>query len=243
MELLTILAQAAETATREAARGAAHEAAGEGTVPAISTISTILNFIWEHVTSLGPVEALTFISFGVVWLFYGWRVFKILVTICFALGGLLLGIWANNALIHGNVIWLSALFAALLAIMSIPLMRWGVTLLGAAAGGVLTAGGWIALRLPEQYIWAGAIIGIIAGAMISFIVFKIAVMLFTSLGGSALMVVGVLAILYKYMGAAERLQDLFFNKKWFLPLMLLTPIVIGIILQYRFIKGAKDWSV
>jgi hypothetical protein len=133
--------------------------------------------------------------------------------------------------------------AALFALMSIPLMRWGVMLLGAAAGGILTGGGWLAIGLPERYIWAGALVGVVAGAMISFIVFKIAVMLFTSLGGSALMVVGVLAILYKYMGAAEKLQDLFFNKKWFLPLMLLAPMVIGIILQYRFIKGAKDWSV
>jgi hypothetical protein len=227
MDLLTILAQAAETTTRQAA--------GEGTVPT--------NLIWEHITSLGLVEALTFVSFGVVCLFYGWRVFKILVTICFALVGLLLGVWANKSLIGGNVIWLGVMSAALFALMSIPLMRWGVMLLGAAAGGILTGGGWLAIGLPERYIWAGALVGVVAGAMISFIVFKIAVMLFTSLGGSALMVVGVLAILYKYMGAAEKLQDLFFNKKWFLPLMLLAPMVIGIILQYRFIKGAKDWSV
>jgi hypothetical protein len=227
MDMLTILAQAAETTARKAA--------GEGTVPT--------DLIWEHITSLGLVEALTFISFGVVCLFYGWRVFKILVTICFAMVGLLLGVWANKSLIGGNVIWLGVMSAALFALMSIPLMRWGVMLLGAAAGGIMTGGGWLAMGMPERYIWAGALVGVVAGAMISFIVFKIAVMLFTSLGGSALMVVGVLAILYKYMGAAEKLQDLFFNKKWFLPLMLLTPMVIGIILQYKFIKGAKDWSV
>ena len=231
MDLLTILAQAAETTTETATR----EVAGEGIVPT--------DLLWQHITSLGLVEALTFISFGVVCLFYGWRVFKILVTICFAMVGLLLGVWANKALIGGNVIWLGVMSAALFALMSIPLMRWGVMLLGAAAGGILTGGGWLALGLPERYIWAGALVGVVAGAMISFIVFKIAVMLFTSLGGSALMVVGVLAVLYKYMGAAEKLQGWFFNEKWFLPLMLLTPMAIGIIIQYRFIKGAKDWTV
>ena len=227
MDLITILAQATETTTRETAR--------EGIIPT--------SLIWEHITSLGLVEALTFISFGVVCLFYGWRVFKILVTISFALLGLLLGVWANKALIGGNVIWLGAISAALFALMSIPLMKWGVTLLGVAAGGVLTGGGWLAVGLPDRYIWAGALIGVVAGAMISFIVFKIAVMLFTSLGGSALMVVGVLAVLYKYMGAQEKLQELVFNEKWFLPVMLVVPMAVGIILQNKFIKGAKDWTV
>jgi hypothetical protein len=227
MYLVAILAQAAETTSPETAV--------EGIVPT--------KLIWEHITSLGLVEALTFISFGAVCLFYGWRVFKILVTISFALLGLLLGVWANKVLISGNVIWLGAICAALFAFMSIPLMRWGVTLLGAAAGGVLTGGGWLVMGLPERYIWAGALIGVVAGAMISFIVFKIAVMLFTSLGGSALIVVGVLAVLYKYMGAAERLQEMVFNERWFLPVMLLAPVAVGIILQNKFIRGAKDWSV
>lgn len=227
MDLLTFLAQAAETT--------ATQPAAEGTIPT--------DLIWKHVTSLGIVEALTFISFGTVCLFYGWRIFKILVTISFALLGLLLGVWMNQSFIAGNVIWLGVMFAALFALISIPLMRWGVSLLGAAAGGILTGGGWLAVGLPERYIWAGALIGVVAGAMISFIVFKIAVMLFTSLGGSALMVVGGLAVLYKHMGAAEKLQDLVFNQKWFLPLMLVVPMVVGIALQYRFIKSAKDWSV
>jgi len=227
MDFFAILAQAAEDTTREAGKG--------GIVP--------LDLIWEHITTLGLVEALTFISFGTVCLFYGWRVFKILVTISFALLGLLLGVWANKQLIGGNVIWLGLISAALFAFMSIPLMRWGVTLLGAAAGGVLTGGGWLAMGLPERYIWAGALVGVVAGAMISFIVFKIAVMLFTSLGGSGLVTVGVLAVLYKYMGAAEKLHDLVYDKKWFLPALLLGPMAIGIILQNKFIKSAKDWTV
>jgi len=73
------------------------------------------------------------------------------------------------------------------SVLSIPFMRWGVSLLGAASGGILTAGVWLALGLPQEYVWAGGLIGLIAGGMISFIVFKIAVILFTSLGGSILL--------------------------------------------------------
>ena len=129
------------------------------------------------------------------------------------------------------------------AIFSIPLMRWGVTVLGALSGGILTAGLWLALGLPQEYFWAGGLVGLIAGGMISFIVFKIAVILFTSLGGSTLMTVGMLAVLYGYMVDRQQLETLVFQHHWFLPAMILVPMIIGIVLQYRFIKTAQDWSV
>ena len=132
-----------------------------------------LKAIWEHVSKLDLVEALTFISFGVVCLFYGWRIFKILVTICFGLIGLGVGVWINDQLVAGNVVWLATFSVLVFAIFSIPLMRWGVTALGAASGGILTAGVWLAVGLPQEYVWAGGLVGLIAGGMISFIVFKI----------------------------------------------------------------------
>ncbi len=227
MDCIIILAQAAMTA---GARASKNEI-----IP--------MDAIWKHVTSLNLVEALTFIAFGAVCLFYGWRVFKILVTICFGLLGLFLGVWVNKTLIGGNVIWLALIATALLAVLSIPLMRWGVSILGAVAGGILTGGGWLALGLPQQYIWAGGLVGLIAGGMISFIVFKAAVMLFTSLGGSGLLVVGILAVTYQYMGSQAKLEQLVFQQRWFLPVILLAPMVLGMILQYRFIGHAKDWNI
>jgi hypothetical protein len=229
MDFLAILAQAAETTDSQAT-----EAAGEGIIP--------IDLIWEQITSLGLVEALTFIAFGTVCLFYGWRVFKILVAISFGLIGLFIAILANKY-IEGQVIWLALVSVALFAILSIPLMRYGVTFLGALAGGMLTGGAWLAVGLPEKYIWAGGLVGLIAGGMISFIVFKIAVMLFTSLGGSGLMVIGILAIIYQYMEADEKLKQLVFEHKWFLPAMLLAPMVVGVLLQNKFIKGTKNWNI
>ena len=230
MDCITILAQTAETAseTPEAAEGAI--------VP--------IEAIWKHINSLQPLEALTFIAFGVVCLFYGWRIFKILVIISFALLGLFAGVKLNQLLIGGSEIWLGFICMALFAIFSVPLMRWGVSILGAIAGGLMTSAGWYAAELPEQYIWAGAIIGIIAGFMISFIVFKIAVVLFTSLGGSALMVSGILAVMCdERIGAAVRVEEMIFNHNWFLPVALVLPTVVGLILQNRFIKGAKNWNI
>jgi hypothetical protein len=230
MELFTILAQVAETASETSP-------AAEGTIVPVDSI-------WEYVTSLNLLEALTFISFGSVCLLYGWRVFKVLVVISFGLIGLYLGILAAQRINGQQSEVLGALIGlGLFAAVSVPLMRWAVSILGAAAGGILTSGLWIACQLPEQHWWAGGLVGIVAGGMISFIVFRIAVMLFSSFGGSALVVVGVLALLHQYSQTTEQVREIFFNTKWFLPVALLIPTAFGVILQHKFIKGSRTWSV
>jgi len=228
MDCMTILAQAVNTASAEGAEGT----------------NLPIDVFWKQITSLGLLEALTFISFGAVCLFYGWRVFKILVVISFGLIGLVLGMTIvgmieglNNQLVGGLI------GMGLLAVLSVPLMRWAVCILGAVAGGIVTSGIWYACGLPEKYIWAGALVGIVGGGMISFIVFKIAVILFSSLGGSALMVAGMFALLYLYPKTSGQVEELVFEQKWFLPVALIAPTVMGVILQHRFVKGSKDWDI
>jgi hypothetical protein len=160
MDYFTILAQTAQDTSAEAAE--------EAVVP--------IEVFWEQITSLSQLEALTFISFGVVCLFYGWRVFKVLVVINFALFGMMLGMAITEKIVGLNNQFVGGIIGMIiLAVLSVPLMRWAVCLLGAAAGGILTSGIWYACGLTERYIWAGGLIGIIAGGMISFIVFKAAV--------------------------------------------------------------------
>jgi len=229
MEPLTILAQAAARSSSEP----------------VFRVQTVLDSLWGQVTTLSWLQAVIAISFGVVYLLYGWRIFRAVVVICFGLVGLFAGIKIGSRFdseILGGVIGLSLLAGA-----SIPLMRWAVSLLGAIAGGIITSGLWYAFELPERYMPAGALIGIIAGGMISFIVFKIAVMLFTSFGGGILIITGLLALVYRY----ESIQDtptatvktMLYNNHWFLPALLLAPTIIGIIVQNKFIKSSKSWSV
>lgn len=228
MDSVVVLAQATGSVTRT-------NGAEEGFVP--------VEFMWGQITELSLVEALTFICFGVVCLLYGWRIFKILVTLCFALVGLFIGLLANKELVGGNGMWLGLMGMIMMSILSIPLMRWGVSALGAVAGGILTGGVWYAFELPDNYIWAGALAGLIAGGMISFIVFKVAVVLFTSFGGGTLMVTAVLAILHTYMLDPGKVEELVFEQRWFLPVALIIPTLVGLIVQNRFIKSSKDWNI
>lgn len=230
MDYLTILAQTAEISTERVSE----------------TQIVPVDYIWEQIATLSWLQAFIAVSFGAVYLLYGWRIFKALAVISFAFLGLYAGMWVGGQFFD-NVLLGGVVGAALLAALAIPLMRWAVSILGAVAGGTLTAGLWYACQLPEQYIWAGGLVGIVAGGMISFIVFKIAVMLFTSLGGGALIVTGLLSLLYQYESIqdppTENIKELFYNQSWFMPVLLMISTAVGIIVQNKFVKGSRDWSV
>ncbi len=200
-----------------------------------------IDFIWEQITALSWLQAVLAISFGVVYLLYGWRIFKVLVTISFALIGLFLGIHFGEK--AGSEMWGGIIGVLIFAIVSVPLMKWCVCILGAVAGGILTGGLWYAFDLPQMYIWAGAAVGIVAGGMMSFIVFEATVILFTSLGGSAITTIAVLALLYRYEISidplAMRIQNLVLNHNWFLPVALMVPTIIGIIMQRNLARHSS----
>ena len=146
----------------------------------------VLDFIWQQATTLTWLQAVIGISFGVIILMYGWRIYKALTVIGFGLLGLYIGLWIGDQFqkaLPGAIVG-----GVLLVVLAIPLMRWAVAVLGAVAGGILAAGIWHSCNLPQQFVWAGGLIGIVAGGMISFVVFKLAVMLFTSFGGTSLIV-------------------------------------------------------
>jgi len=215
MEPMTILAQPAETTFELTAE----------------TELIPVDLIWEQIVALSWLEAVLAISFGVVYMLYGWRIFKVLVVICFGLAGLFFKQKTAYEI-------MPSLVGSEMCIRD---------RLGALAGGILTAGLWYAFELPGKYILAGAGIGLIAGAMISFIVFKIAVMLFTSFGGGVLTVAGLVALLYQYEcmqePPTEQVKDLFLNQNWFLPVLLLVPTLIGIAIQNRLVKNSHEWKV
>lgn len=204
-----------------------------------------VNWIYEQITTLTWFQAVIAISFGVVYLLYGWRIFKVLAVISFGLLGLRAGMWLGTE--FDNQLWGGLIGMGALAIVSVPLMRWSVSALGAAAGGIIAASIWYACELPQQYMWAGAVSGVIAGGMISFIIFRAAVMLFTSLVGAAIVMTGLLALVYRYEQNAvpptNQINDMIHNHNWFLPVALLVPTLIGIIVQNKLVNSSSKWEL
>ena len=205
-----------------------------------------LNFVWQQITDLSWLHAVIAISVGIVYMLYGWRIFRVLVVICFGLGGMFLGIFAGRH--FGSTIWGGVMGLVLFAIVSVPLMKWCFSALGALAGGSLTGAVWYAFGLPLDYIWAGVVIGIVAGGLISFILLKASVMLFTGLGGSIIMMVGVLALVYQYETQVlnpptQHIFNSVYYNRWFLPVVIILPTIVGMIMQNRFIKQSHEWEI
>jgi hypothetical protein len=210
---------------------------------AAQSVTVPVNAFWEHIKTVGIPESLMFIAFGIICLFYGWRVFKALTIMAFALIGLIIGMLISQKMGSTNNPILGIMLGIVFGIVAIPMMKWAVGILGAVAGGIITGGLWFAFKLPDQYLWAGTLTGFIAGGMISFIVFKIAVILFTSLGGSIMFATGLMALLFRYSETTVKTQELFLGPKWFIPVIIIVPTIISVYWQNRFAKKSSEWSV
>jgi hypothetical protein len=202
-----------------------------------------LDFVWQQATILTWLQAVVGISFGIIILMYGWKIYKTLTVIGFGLLGLHLGLLVGNYIhkpLPGAVIG-----CVLLVALAIPLIRWAVAILGGVAGAILAGGIWHSCNLPQEFVWAGALTGLVAGFMISFVVFKLSVMLFTSLSGTSLVVIGAFALIYRYETFAvnpptTHLNQLYYGNGWFLPLLLTAGTLLGILLQFRSGKGSQE---
>lgn len=206
--------------------------------------------LYETISDLHWLFAMLLLSVGVVYMLYGWRIFRALVVISFGFIGLFLGLLSADKLSTNEhaLMWGGIIGMALFAAIAIPLMKWCVSVLGAMAGGILTSGIWIALDLSDAYLPAGFIVGFIAGGLISFIMLKVSVMLFTSLGGSLITVMGLLALLYQYDVRVSNpmtfyTYNLILTHQWFLPIAVIIPTVAGMLLQNKFIKNSPKWEI
>jgi len=236
MNLISLLAAATEPATAEA--------------EPLFNLQATKQFLFDQISVMHWLHALLLLSVGVVYILYGWRIFRALVVISFGFIGMFLGMLAGDKIpMHDQaVFWGGLVGMILLAALAIPLMKWCVSVLGAISGGILTSGIWIALNLSDTYLPAGFIVGFIAGGLISFIMLKVSVMLFTSLSGSLVMVGGMLGLLHLYdtsisEPATTYTYDLIFTHQWFLPMALIVPTLAGMFLQHKLIKHSPKWDI
>jgi hypothetical protein len=200
-----------------------------------------LDDIWQFITDVSWLEAAVFVAFGAIYLAYGWRIFKALVVINYAAIGLYLGMYLGGKL--GSGLWGGLIGAFTLGTACYPLMKFSISLLGALAGGVLGAALWRIMTLPDPLIWAGALAGLVAGGLLAFSSFKTSIMLFTSLQGSTLIVVGMLALLSDYPDLDRHLTDAVYAHVFLLPALLVVPTVSGIFFQSRLLKQEAKWAM
>ena len=216
------------------------------TQPATQAVSQAVNPAWFNVSvhwpgqtdlmtwcnQMGPALATILLIGGIIYLVFGVYMYKALITINLAIVGAYLGALlgyksgGSAAMIPWALIG-GFSFAAL----TWPLMKYAVALMGGLYGFLLGAAIWHTVQLEPKYAWAGGGMGLIAFGMLSFILFRGSIMMYTSLQGSVMLVFGLLGLIFKYQSVGPKLIASLTSQPVVLPLAIFIPTVLGLIYQ------------
>lgn len=192
----------------------------------------ILNHPDELLVMLGQmnvVVAAVLLLVGLLCVLNGYQWHRWVVVFCALLAGIGLGLLFTQ---HMNERYVVAGAVGLLcAVVAHPLLRFAVATFGAATGAFVGANLWTALGYAAETHWAGAAMGAIALGMASFIMFKHVVVLFTSIGGAALLVFSGITLLLHMPATEEAVRSSLVGNHLLVPLLVAVAAMIGLVLQ------------
>ncbi len=197
--------------------------------------------VWDLIVQVSWMQAIFAVAFGVIYLIYGWRVFRVLVVINFAILGVFAGRYMGALL--GSGMWGAILGCLILGTVAWPFMKYAVSVLGALAGAVIGLALCRSIGLPDQVLNFGVLIGVICGGFLAFSSFKMSIMLFTSLQGSGFLVIGVMALLNAYPSFGLHLTSAVMTYHFLLPMLVIIPTVVGIIMQFHLLQHESEWAM
>ncbi len=129
-----------------------------------------------------PGVAALLIILGIIYLLFGYQIFKGLVLVNAAIVGAYVG---TNLCGDGDPVGVCAVIGAVVAAaIAWPTMKYAVALMGGFFGAMLGASLWRTIILPPNLVWAGALVGLMGFGLLSFILFRGSVMMYTSLQGA-----------------------------------------------------------
>lgn len=185
---------------------------------------------------MGPGISTLLIMLGVIYLLFGFYLFKGLVVANAAIAGALLGAALGHR--SGSEVPCAVLGAFVAAAVAVPLMKWAVAVHGGVLGAILGGAIWRMAGLDPQFAWSGALTGLVAFGMFCFVLFRGSVMTYMSLQGSLMLVFGLLGLLYKYNDLGPRLTQSLQSRHFILPMAILIPAVVGLLYQHANNKAA-----
>ena len=185
---------------------------------------------------MGPGMATLLIILGIIYLLFGFYLFKGLVVVNAACVGAWLGATIGGP--SGSTVPAAVLGAFVAAAIAFPLMKFAVAAHGGLLGAMLGGSMWRMLDGDPRFAWAGAVMGLIACGLFCFILFKGSVMAYMSLQGSLMLVFGILGLLYKYQDLAPRITENLQARHFILPMAIFIPTVMGMLYQQANNGGA-----
>jgi hypothetical protein len=193
----------------------------------------LLNHPEQLLTALHEIHlvwAVIFMVTGALCVFNGLRWHK---TVIIALA-CLLGVWAGDMLgdrIDGAHAVSATSMALLFGILALPGLRFAVALFGGLAGAFIGANLWTALGYNPEHHAFGAILGLLILGMLAFSVFRVVIILFTSVGGAALLVFGGVAAMLENEAWAASVERSLTENHLILPMVVAVTALVGVVVQ------------
>ena len=185
---------------------------------------------------LDALEQLPFVmaavvaTVGILCVFNGYRWHKWVVAVLAFLAGLGIGYKISQQM--GKSLVVATAVGGLCAIIATPLLRFTVAIFGGITGAFIGANTWTAVNAnPPDAHWAGAAIGFIIVAMASVVLFRLVVVLFTSVGGAAMAVLGGVTLLMRVPAWENTVRESLTANHMLIPLLLLLAAVSGFVIQ------------
>jgi hypothetical protein len=186
--------------------------------------------ILQMLTSLPIVGAAVVTAVGVACVFRGYKWHKLVVVLLSLMLGFAVGRMISQDVGKSTVVAIS--LGVLLAAIASPLLKYAVAVFAGIAGAGIGATAWSFFSPGETAMaWAGAGMGFITLALLSFIFFRIVVIIFTSVGGAAMMVMGSIALLLHIDSVSVQVREQLSLHPGVLPLVVVTAAVLGIVHQ------------
>ncbi|MAC20734.1 MAG: hypothetical protein CMJ23_13865 [Phycisphaerae bacterium] len=188
--------------------------------------------ILGHLSALPLVAAAIVTVVGAACIMQGYRWHKAIVVVLALMLGFGVGRMISAEVGKSTVV--AVALGILLAAIASPLLRYTVALFAGIAGAGIGATLWTFIN-PDQasLAWAGGGMGFIALALLSFMFFRLVVILFTSVGGGAMFVMGGVGLLLHSDYASVFVREQVLLHPGVLPLLVLTAAVVGFVHQQR----------
>ena len=197
----------------------------------------------DQLQQMSVVWAAILLSAGIVCLLHGHKYYRTVVVILALFIGAVVG-YALGKRVQADYI-VAGCLGALFAVCCWPLMKYAVALMGGLAGAFLGANAWSAVAAtmntagngatpdPKQNMyWVGALVGLIVCGMLAFVLFKLTIVMFTSVSGATFAVLGAVALLLQVPAWNSGIRDSMGRNAIALPLLVMVPALIGLIMQH-----------
>jgi len=237
-----LLAQAQTTAEQAAAGGAEPQLVLPKIFQRIDALAHPENLVDTLAQTTWVVGAI-FVTVGLLCMLQGYKLYKGVVLLT-ALGlGLVVGYQLGEHIQAEAIV--AGCLGVLLAVVAWPFMKFAVAICGGLAGAFVGANAWSAIathlnaqaeaiNLPPDAYWAGALTGLVLFGLLSFILFELSVVMFTSLSGSVLAVLGIVVLLLQVAAWRDSIAAGLKANPLIMPMLIVVPALIGLVLQYQF---------